>query len=85
MVDQRIANGDGKMNMPDGKVCTGPIENSTNGTIRFTYPGIYSGREVEDLTLTFKDGKVEKASAIHEAFFIVGRKINCLPQKNAIR
>ncbi len=53
----------GKENMPDGEVFTGPIENSTNGTIRFTYPGIISGREVEDICLTFKDGRVVKASA----------------------
>jgi aminopeptidase len=53
----------GKENMPDGEVFTGPIENSANGTIRFTYPGIISGREVEDIKLTFKDGRVVKASA----------------------
>jgi aminopeptidase len=53
----------GEKNMPDGEVFTGPIENSANDTIRFTYPGLYSGREVEDIRLTFKDGKVVKASA----------------------
>jgi len=53
----------GKLNMPDGEVFTSPIENSANGTIRFTFPGIFSGREVEDITLTFKKGKVVKASA----------------------
>jgi aminopeptidase len=53
----------GKENMPDGEVFTAPIENSVNGTIRFTFPGIVSGREVEDTKLTFKDGKVVKASA----------------------
>jgi aminopeptidase len=53
----------GKENMPHGEVSTAPIENSVNGTIRFTYPGIVSGREVEDIRLTFKDGKVVKASA----------------------
>lgn len=56
-------NSDGKRNMPSGEVFTAPIENSAYGTIRFTYPGIYSGREVEDIRLTFKDGKVVKASA----------------------
>lgn len=49
--------------MPDGELFTGPVENSVNGKIRFTYPGIISGREVEDIKLTFKDGKVVKASA----------------------
>ena len=53
----------GKENMPDGELFTGPVENSVNGKIRFTYPGIISGREVEDIKLTFKDGKVVKASA----------------------
>jgi len=53
----------GEKNMPDGEVFTGPVENSVNGTIRFTYPGLYQGKEVEDIRLTFKDGRVVKASA----------------------
>ncbi len=53
----------GHENMPDGEVFTTPIENSVNGTVRFTYPAIYAGREVEDVRLAFKDGKVVKASA----------------------
>lgn len=56
-------NCDGKYNMPDGEVFTAPLENSADGTIRFTFPGIYSGREVEDIKLTFKEGRVVKASA----------------------
>ena len=60
---RRWLNSCGKLNMPDGEVFSGPVENSLNGTIRFTYPGIYSGKEVEDITLTFKRGKVTKASA----------------------
>ncbi|MGA2768181.1 MAG: aminopeptidase [Candidatus Bathyarchaeia archaeon] len=53
----------GQKNMPDGEVFTAPVENSVNGTIRFTFPGIYLGREVEDIKLTFKEGRVVKASA----------------------
>ena len=53
----------GKLNMPDGEVYTSPIEDSANGKIRFTFPGILTGREVKDIKLTFKDGKVVKASA----------------------
>jgi aminopeptidase len=60
---RKWVNSDGKRNMPSGEVFTAPTEDSVNGTIRFTYPGIYSGREVEDIKLTFKDGKVTKASA----------------------
>jgi aminopeptidase len=61
--DRKWLNCSGDKNMPDGEVFTGPIENSANGKIRFTFPGIYMGREVEDITLTFKNGKVVKASA----------------------
>jgi aminopeptidase len=56
-------NCDGHVNMPDGEVFTTPIENSAEGQIRFTYPGIEMGREVENMTLTFKDGEVVKARA----------------------
>jgi aminopeptidase len=48
----------GHINLPDGEVFTAPIENLVNGTIRFTYPGIYMGREVENIWLKFKDGQV---------------------------
>ena len=53
----------GQKNMPDGEVFTAPVENSVNGTVRFTFPGIFSGREVEDISLTFKEGRVAKATA----------------------
>ncbi len=60
---RRWINCGGKENMPDGEVFTAPIEDSVNGTIRFTFPGIVTGREVEDIRLVFKDGKVVKATA----------------------
>ena len=53
----------GHRNLPDGEVFTAPLEDSVNGSIRFTYPGIYSGREIENIYLEFKDGKVVKATA----------------------
>ena len=43
--------------MPDGEICTCPVEDSVNGKIRFTYPGIYNSREVENIYLEFNDGK----------------------------
>jgi aminopeptidase len=61
--DRKWINCSGKENMPDGEVFTSPVEDSANGTIRFSLPGIYSGREVEDIRLTFKNGKVVEASA----------------------
>jgi len=48
----------GYENLPDGEVYIAPIEDAVNGTIRFTYPGIYMGREVENIWLKFKDGQV---------------------------
>lgn len=56
-------NCDGQVNFPDGEIFTSPIENSVNGHIRFTYPAIHLGKEVEDILLTFKDGKVVEATA----------------------
>ncbi len=53
----------GKENYPGGEVFTGPIEDSVEGKIRFSFPGIYSGKEIEDIRLKFEDGKVVKASA----------------------
>ncbi len=56
-------NADGHMNMPDGEIFTTPLEDSVEGTIRFSYPGIFMGKEVEDISLTFKKGVVAKATA----------------------
>jgi aminopeptidase len=53
----------GDRNLPDGEVYTGPVEDSVNGHIRFTYPGIYQGREVKNIYLEFNDGKVVDCSA----------------------
>lgn len=53
----------GHNNLPDGEVYTSPVEDSVNGTIRFTYPGIYEGKEIENIYLEFKNGKVIKATA----------------------
>jgi len=60
---RRWINSDGHVNMPSGEVFTGPVENSADGRIRFTYPGIVMGREIEDITLTFEKGVVVSASA----------------------
>ena len=35
-------NSDGHHNFPSGEVFTAPVKESVNGTIRFTFPGIYS-------------------------------------------
>ncbi len=53
----------GRRNYPDGEVFTGPVEDSANGHVRFSYPGIYSGQEIKDIRLTFEDGEVVEAEA----------------------
>jgi aminopeptidase len=54
---------EGCYNMPDGEVFTSPVENATEGEIRYTFPAIYHGREVEDIRLRFEGGKVVRAEA----------------------
>ena len=58
-----FVNSDGKRNMPSGEIFTGPVEDSVNGWVRFTYPAIVGGRAVSGIELTFVDGKVTDASA----------------------
>lgn len=53
----------GTVNFPDGEIFTGPIEDSVNGIVEFSYPSVYQGREVDGVKLEFKDGKVINASA----------------------
>jgi aminopeptidase len=53
----------GEHNFPDGEVFTGPVENATSGSVRFTFPAIYGGREVTGIRLTFKEGRVTEARA----------------------
>ena len=60
---RKFVNGCGLTNMPDGEIFTGPVEDSLNGWVRYTYPAIYQGRVVEGVELTFKEGKVVKATA----------------------
>jgi aminopeptidase len=54
---------DGRFNMPDGEVFTSPVETETEGEIRYTFPAIYHGREVEDVRLRFEGGRVVAAEA----------------------
>jgi len=61
---------DGKENMPGGEVFMAPVRNSLNGNIKFEYPAIKSGKEVTDVELTFKDGKVIEAKASKNQDFL---------------
>jgi len=53
----------GRHNMPAGEIFTSPVEDSVNGWVRFTYPAIREGREVEGVEFYFEQGKIVKATA----------------------
>ncbi len=63
-IDGRVfKNAGGKENMPDGEIFTGPVEDSANGWVRFTYPAYYLGNEVKGVRLEFRDGLIVKATS----------------------
>jgi aminopeptidase len=54
----------GGANMPGGEVFYSPVEDSAEGTVEFSeFPGVYAGREVDGIKLTFSGGRVVDASA----------------------
>ena len=73
----------GHENLPDGEVFTAPIEDAVNGTIRFTYPGIMSGQEIEDIHLTFKDGKVVDFKA-EKGLELLEEIVTTIPNANVL-
>lgn len=60
---RRWMNSDGHRNFPSGEVFTGPVEESAEGHIRFTFPAVRDGYEVEDVRLWFERGRVVRAEA----------------------
>jgi aminopeptidase len=67
--DRKFNNSFGRHNMPDGEIYTGPVEESVNGWVKFTYPAIYQGQAVEGVELRFENGRVIDAKAkIGETF-----------------
>ena len=60
---RKFGNSIGIFNMPDGEIFTGPVEESVNGWVKYTYPAIYGGVAVEGAELTFSNGRVETAKA----------------------
>ncbi|MEZ4524125.1 MAG: aminopeptidase [Thermomicrobiales bacterium] len=64
-------NADGRKNFPDGEIFTAPIEDSIDGTIRYSFPAITGGREVEDVRLWFEKGKVVRATAGRNEDFLL--------------
>jgi aminopeptidase len=56
-------NSDGKRNFPSGEFFTSPVEDSAEGTIRYTVPSAVNGRLVQDIRLRFERGRVVEATA----------------------
>jgi aminopeptidase len=61
----------GKVNVPDGEVFTGPVEDSAEGHVYFSYPAIEAGREVTGVRLWFEKGKVVNATADKNEDFLL--------------
>ena len=60
----------GQENFPDGEIFTGPVEDSVEGEIGFTYPGVFNAREVEGVRLRFEAGEVVEATATRGQEFL---------------
>jgi aminopeptidase len=61
----------GEHNMPDGEFFTGPVEDSVNGEISFSFPASYGGRTVSGVRLRFENGKVVDATAEQGEDFLI--------------
>ena len=68
---RKFMNSVGVYNMPDGEIFTGPVEDSVNGWVKFTYPAIYGGVAVEGAELTFNRGRVEVAKADKNQAYLI--------------
>ena len=53
----------GHRNIPDGEVYSAPVKDSVNGVIQYNAPSVENGFKFENVTLTFKDGKIVNATA----------------------
>ncbi len=68
---RRWINCDGTNNFPDGEIFTGPVEDATEGHIRFSFPVVVDGREIHDVRLRFEAGRVADAVASRGEEYLV--------------
>lgn len=71
ITNRPFLNACGTANFPDGEIFTGPVEDSVDGWVQFTYPAYFQGNEVVGARLTFKDGLVTEANAERNEDFLV--------------
>jgi aminopeptidase len=57
-------------NMPSGEVFMAPKKYSLEGWIKFEYPAVYFGNEVDGIFLRFKKGKIVEATANRNEKFL---------------
>lgn len=63
-IDDRVfLNDDGRFNFPGGEIFTGPVEDSAEGYIQFSFPSFQGGRAINDVYLRFNQGAVVEARA----------------------
>jgi aminopeptidase len=64
----------GTINFPDGEIYTGPnlnvADGGVNGIVKYDFPTIYRGVEVDGIELTFKSGAVIEAKASRNEAFL---------------
>jgi len=68
---RRFINCNGQVNMPDGEVFTGPVEDSMQGHVYFSFPAIENGHEVSGIRLHFENGQVVEAKAEKNQEFLL--------------
>jgi len=54
---------DGRLNMPDGEVCYGPVESLSEGYVYFQHPTKRGDNILEGIKLRLENGRVVKSSA----------------------
>lgn len=52
----------GEYNIPDGEIFTAPVKTSVNGVITYNTPCPYQGNIYTNVSLTFENGKIVKAT-----------------------
>lgn len=57
----------GEYNIPDGECFTAPIKDSVNGTITYNVASPYDGELFENISLTFKNGKIVDFNSSNKA------------------
>ncbi len=58
-----FVNSHGRHSICDGEIYTGPVEDSANGWVKFSFPAMMRGQWIKGIRLGFRDGRVVEASA----------------------